>query len=168
MVDTYIKSLEFVRAIQLQDTTESILACTAFVAGSRLDYTMVDMNSGISIKFPEWGLYAEFGNYIIKDSSDQFLVLCDDVFEAKYVKILSTKQSDDEYAAKLAKSLYDKIEKHIGLDPSRATHTRFDPVQPKPNSMDTNYLDQHNIDPSRIAPAHFDSIRPESSNGGEA
>ena len=94
MIAKYQKDGVMVEAVKLEDTATSIIECTRFVVDPRRDYHVTDTNSGLIIKFPEWRLTAEYGNYIFKNAEGQFSVMCDDVFETKYSPVLETAKEE--------------------------------------------------------------------------
>lgn len=90
MIEAYIKNSEFVRAIRLDPTDESINECVGFVAPGAVTKVTVDFNTGIEIVANVENclvMDVDYGDYIVKNSKDEFTVLSGEIFEARYTKV---------------------------------------------------------------------------------
>lgn len=91
-VNTYQQNIApIVQAIKLENNRLSVNACINFITKNTTQKELSLSGEGLKIIFEDtmdkWAVVAEFGNYIVKDESGIFHVLCDDVFESRYTRI---------------------------------------------------------------------------------
>lgn len=134
MIQTYAKLLsgpnyksEFVRAVKLENTSESILECAKFIIGSEVTYKYLPSDWGVVVVFPNKDVtfVMEFGDYIFQNSYGNFRVLSSDTFENRYTKVVTgidlNCQMCDEH---------NYLDPH-NMDPSRIFPAHFDSIRSK-------------------------------------